>query len=287
MVEKLQKLVAGAVAALSLACGGCSTRAAIKAAGSSQQSSSSPRPSAAASPPPQALDNSAHPAPMPDRAATVETSPTSPTREVTHEPWLARELDLNGPLLPFFTSTTSLRRDHLLAQRTVDAARAKLRSNEWSVDIRTGCLARPGDRVGVAGRAVVRDRNDRVRVFSEAWGSDDSAGTSRLYYDDALRLKVVIFKWRSVSGQAADGVMVLDGAGHLERCTSLPNDAGAIFCGEPKSSTLDPEVEAATRGHDRTSDAADAANETVSWVTGIAPAAELSECETPYRGQQK
>jgi hypothetical protein len=272
-VARLRKLPC-AVAALSLALAGCAAGAAVKAAGSRPRSPSLLRPSAAPPSVPQPVDASPSP---------VDAPPALPTRTVTREPWLASALDLESPLLPYFTSTAALRREHLAAQRRVDAVRAKLRANEWSVEVRTGCLVEHDGYVVVEGRAAVLDREKRVRAFSETSGTEHSAATWKLYYDESSRPRVVTFTWRSVAGQEADGVMLFDEAGHLKSCNSLPNDAGVIFCGEPKASTLDSEVEIATRDQRAAVRSPDALREASAWVNALDPLSELSECETPYR----
>jgi hypothetical protein len=125
---------------------------------------------------------------------------------------------------------------------------------------------------------LVRDEANRVRAFSETIGTGDSAGFWKLYYDDRSVLRTAIFSWRSYMGEKADGVMTFNDSGQLIRCSSLPGDAGIIFCGPPHdgAETLAPEVAAATQP------SAPELPESVRWVMTRNPVAEIAKCETPY-----
>jgi hypothetical protein len=150
----------------------------------------------------------------------------------------------------------------------------QLHEKQWSLEIRTGCLVDSGGDVFVAGRALVRDRGNRLRAFSETIGTGDSGAIWKLYYDETSRLRVAIFSWRNYMGQKADGIMQFSPGGHFLGCTSLPNDAGAISCGAPPEAadTLDPGVELATRHAAKTrGDAADSGSDSVTWATHLDP----------------
>jgi hypothetical protein len=155
----------------------------------------------------------------------------------------------------------------------------QLAANRWNLETRTGCEVEAGGDVFVEGRTLVRDSHNHVRAFSEAIGTGDSAAIWKYYYDDRSVLRAAVFSWRNYMGQKADGVMVFGPSRQLVRCSSLPGDAGAIFCGPENEGDepSDPDFTAAI------SAPAPKVSESVAWVMTRDPITEFQKCQTPYR----
>lgn len=217
-------------------------------------------------------------------AKPADAPPVFPTHTTTHDPKLARDLDPSRRLLPYLTSSASLRRDFTSIQDSIDAVRRGFASKTWKLQIRTTCPVEAGGDVFVEGRAVVHDSDNHLRVFSERSGTGDSAGTWRYYYGDSQRLRAVIFTWRSYNGSKADGVAVFDVDGRRQRCRSLPGDEGALFCPE---NMREEQVDSAVQGVMRPELLAERLNELraqgpLGSAASIDPMAEFSKCEQPY-----
>jgi hypothetical protein len=160
----------------------------------------------------------------------------------------------------------------------IDTVRMQLRAHRWNLETRTGCEVEADGNLFVEGRTLVRDGHDRVRAFSEAMGTGDSASIWKYYYDDRSVLRAAVFSWNNYVGQKADGVMVFGESGQFVGCSSLPGDSGLLFCGpENEAEPLDPDVAAVT------SAPAPKLAQSVAWVMARDPIAEIEKCETLYR----
>lgn len=135
--------------------------------------------------------------------------------------YLGRELALSDPLAPGLVSMLSHVRYLAFVQRIVVNFRQQLRSGRWKLAVRTGCRVEDGGNVVVEGRGIVLDAAGNVRGYAEASGTEDSAGVWKLYYDGSLHLRVAVFSRHSIGGQSAEGVMIFDASGRLERCAAL------------------------------------------------------------------
>jgi hypothetical protein len=260
----------------------CGQRAAITPSGPSPVLHASPKsaPSssaaAPATPQPPALATGDAP---PAAALPNGRAPVFPTRITTQEPRLGRDLNPAKPLLPQFTATPPQHQAHAVAVRMIDTVRLQIRAHRWTLETRTGCEVEADGDGFVEGRTLVRDGYNKVRAFSEAIGTGDSAAIWKYYYDDRSVLRAAVFSWRNYMGQKADGVMVFGESGQFVRCSSLPGDAGAIFCESKNEATepLDPDVAAVTTAP------APKISESVAWVMTRDPIAQFQKCETPYR----
>jgi hypothetical protein len=261
---------------LSSPLGCCTLRVAAAAAPASPPRATPERASSTAAPVNEPAPRSV--ASTPSQASANDKLPLFPTRITTQAPRLGRDLDPTTPLLAHFTATPIERQAHLVAARLIDAVRDGLRGRRWNRETRTGCAVEADGNAFVEGRLLIRDESNRVRAFSETIGSGDSAAFWKLYYDDHSVLRTAIFSWKSYAGQKADGVMTFSDSGKLIRCSSLPGDAGIIFCGalQDPTETLAPEVAAATQP------SAAELPDSVRWAMARDPVSELAKCDTPY-----
>ncbi|MGC4070223.1 MAG: hypothetical protein QM784_37295 [Polyangiaceae bacterium] len=214
-----------------------------------------------------------------------ENAPQEPTTAIVHDPYLGREIDLSTPLPPHFASTSKSRSEHALSRKLVQTVANGLRHAHFTQEIRTECPVEQEGDVIIEGRAIVRDANGRVRAYAESAGTGDSAGTWKLYYDDASRLRVAVFRWASHAGNASLALLEFAGEGNLIRCSTTPDAEPPWPCTHTDDATgnLDSAVAAAVSPPPRVvPEGTVPISAPIRWAMTLDPIAKFTACKTVY-----
>lgn len=102
-----------------------------------------------------------------------------------------------------------------LARRLFDETRARLRSGEWREEQRLGCMDSDGFWNAIG---ITTDDAGRIRVYTVLYGSGDSAGEIRYWFDEQERERMMIYARRDVLGGDQEHIVLLDAEGRIAGC---------------------------------------------------------------------
>jgi hypothetical protein len=201
---------------------------------------------------PHSAERVSHTAPLPStpRVAT-HSEPAEAPIDVNAEPWhdqsepplvAAERIPDRGEKISVLDVTPrrlggEARPGFGYALALIRRVRFEVKSKRWKEELRTRCRDSHG--FGHS-KALVTDENDRIRALTEAGGSDDSAGTSSLFYDENERLRCLFISYGHYSGTSTEQLVAFDARGAALGCDYLVLKRGASMwnlCESPRTTS--------------------------------------------------